>query len=187
MHHLRPWRLMPRVYGTFTRWWFQPIRKHISQNGNFRQVGVKINNIFERFWNHHPVYLADLALPYCKFLSFLPCSHKFWSPGLSNWCFTSPKKPWSICYTFDLFNLDLKTTGWPVSHPLQIPGPTTRGPFFSLLIWVNYILVGGFNPFEKIVKLDHLHKVRVNINKYLKPPCMVHLPTFTHKKWTKCS
>ena len=29
---------------------FQPPLKNISQNGNLRQIGVKINNI----WNHHP-------------------------------------------------------------------------------------------------------------------------------------
>ncbi len=35
-------------------WWFQPIWKNISQNGNHSQVGVKIENI----WNHHLAYLV---------------------------------------------------------------------------------------------------------------------------------
>ena len=30
-------------------WWFQPIWKNISQNGNLPQIGMKIKNI----WNHH--------------------------------------------------------------------------------------------------------------------------------------
>ena len=33
-------------------WWFQPIWKISSQNGNLPQIGVKIKNV----WNHQPVY-----------------------------------------------------------------------------------------------------------------------------------
>ena len=39
-------------------WWFQPIWKNISQNGNPPQIGLKIKNI----WNHHLGFHSILDL-----------------------------------------------------------------------------------------------------------------------------
>ena len=36
----------------YTGWWFQPLLKNISQNGNLPQIGLKIKNL----WNHQLVY-----------------------------------------------------------------------------------------------------------------------------------
>ncbi len=35
----------------FSSWWFQPIRKNISQNGNLPQVGMKINKYLKPPWS----------------------------------------------------------------------------------------------------------------------------------------
>lgn len=43
----------------WTRWWFQPIQKNISQIGHVLQIGVKIKNS----WNYHLVnHLEDSGL-----------------------------------------------------------------------------------------------------------------------------
>ena len=34
-----------KIWAIYSGWWFQPICKNISQNGNLPQIGVKIRNI----------------------------------------------------------------------------------------------------------------------------------------------
>lgn len=48
---------------------------------------------------------------------------------------------------------------------------------------INTYLVGGFNPVKKYEsKLDHLAKVRVKINKYVKPPSKYGLSIMEYEK-----
>ena len=80
-------------------WWFQPLLKNISQNGNLPQIGVKIKHI----WNHHPEripYHSPLFFfSICLFSRMLSCTQ--FSSEIQSQC--------SVCHFSLVLSVSLKT------------------------------------------------------------------------------